>query len=50
MKEHEDNLDRRMLTNVPIEPKNNTEKAQVYRFRQWCHMLRNLGEISEKDK
>ena len=47
MKEHEDSLDRVQLTNVPIEPKNNAEKAQVYRFQQWLHTLRNFAEISK---
>mgnify|MGYP001618537147 CR=1 FL=1 len=37
--------DRELLTNVPIAPVSDTDKAKVYRFQQWIHMLRNYGEI-----
>jgi hypothetical protein len=52
MTEHEDHLDRQLLTNVPREPVTPEQRLQVHRFYQWLHMLRNFGEISrvEPDK
>jgi hypothetical protein len=44
---HQDQTDRTMLTGVPTEPVTNAEKAQVYRFNQFLHTLKNLAEISK---
>ena len=50
MKEHEDQLDRNLLTNVRVEPRNNAEKAQVYRFQQFLHTLSNFGQVIKIEK
>jgi hypothetical protein len=46
MKNERDTYDRELLTNVPKDPQTPEDRAKVYRFQQWIHMLRNFAEIS----
>lgn len=47
--DHRDFKDRQLLLNVPVDADNEVAKAQVYRFQQWLHCLRHLGEITESN-
>lgn len=49
MKEHEDILDRNLLTNVPVVSESENDKAKIYRFQQFLHMIRNFSEIIQSE-